>query len=275
MADIDAALADQSAGEPSRLGDLLVAAGKLSSEQLARALSAQFAIPFTSVSDPPPHVMAVIPLEFQKEHRLVPLRADGSHLSVAVAELPNTLALERLRQDWAHVEVFVAAGDEIDAVIASGGPRVEASKTLEDESAPDADALSENLFYEAQPVAPVAQPVVPSVRAPAPEAPVSSQAASSSTRPVKQALPVGPAARATVPVSVPVVSGANDGKRARRESLALPAWLHAADENTDARWTGALEGVAAPALASALARALIMRGLLSEQEVANLLKKTK
>ena len=39
--DVNAALADQSAGEPSRLGDLLVATGKLSSVQLAQALGVE------------------------------------------------------------------------------------------------------------------------------------------------------------------------------------------------------------------------------------------
>ena len=115
--DIDEALSDQRAGESARLGDQLIALGRLTSFQLAKALAAQHGLPYMGLPAIPPRVMAAIPLEYQRSHRLVPFRVDGDTVSVAVADPSNTDAVEELRYSLNRkVVVAIAPGDEIDAV---------------------------------------------------------------------------------------------------------------------------------------------------------------
>jgi hypothetical protein len=114
--DIADALSDQSAGEPSRLGDLLVAQGKLTPTQLAQALAEQYGVPFTTLPPLATAVLETVPLDFQRINRLVPIRVDGTRLSVAMADLANSDAVDALKEKWPEVEVFAAPGDEIDAL---------------------------------------------------------------------------------------------------------------------------------------------------------------
>ncbi|MBL8953707.1 MAG: general secretion pathway protein GspE, partial [Myxococcaceae bacterium] len=60
--DVDAALEHQSSGDPSRLGDLLVANGKLTAVQLARGLSLQSGLPFVQLEQVSPQVAALVPM---------------------------------------------------------------------------------------------------------------------------------------------------------------------------------------------------------------------
>lgn len=115
--DIDEALRDQSAGEAARLGDQLIALGKLTSFQLAKALASQHNLPYMGLPAIPPRVMAAIPLDYQQAHRLVPFRVDGDTVCVAVADPSNSDAIEELRYSLNRkVMVSIAPGDEIDAV---------------------------------------------------------------------------------------------------------------------------------------------------------------
>lgn len=117
QADLDLALNDQTAGEPARVGDLLVALGRLTPTQLARALSTQHAIPFIQLPPIPSDVLRTIPLEFQQQHRLVPFRVTGDAMSVAMADPSDADAVEELRVSMnKRVTRYVAASDEIDAI---------------------------------------------------------------------------------------------------------------------------------------------------------------
>lgn len=118
-ADVAAALADQSAGEPSRLGDLLVATGKLTSSQLAKALAEQYQLPYVDLPQLPQAVLDLVPLDLQRQFRMVPLESDGTELSIAMADLANIEVLAVLEQQWTKVHVHVAGGDEIDALHAT------------------------------------------------------------------------------------------------------------------------------------------------------------
>ncbi|MBM4778066.1 MAG: hypothetical protein GQE15_10245 [Archangiaceae bacterium] len=117
QADLDLALNDQTAGEPARVGDLLVALGRLTPTQLARALSTQHAIPFIQLPPIPSDVLRTVPLEFQQQHRLVPFRVTGDAMSVAMADPSDADAVEELRVSMnKRVTRYVAASDEIDAI---------------------------------------------------------------------------------------------------------------------------------------------------------------
>jgi hypothetical protein len=121
LKDLESALGEQRSGEPSRLGDLLVSLGKLSPLQLALALSAQYGVPFAELPPAPSAVIGVVPLDFQRQFRFVPIKIDGQALSIAMADLSQatTDVLPRLRKQFARVNLFVGSGDEIDAVHAA------------------------------------------------------------------------------------------------------------------------------------------------------------
>lgn len=121
LKDLESALGEQRSGEPSRLGDLLVSLGKLSPLQLALALSAQYGVLFAELPPAPSAVIGVVPLDFQRQFRFVPIKIDGQALSIAMADLSQatTDVLPRLRKQFARVNLFVGSGDEIDAVHAA------------------------------------------------------------------------------------------------------------------------------------------------------------
>ncbi|MGV3619755.1 MAG: hypothetical protein ACO1OB_03000 [Archangium sp.] len=140
-ADVDEALNDQNAGEPNRLGDLLLATGKISSQQLARALAEQHQVPFVELPALPQAVLDLVPLQLQREYRFVPLESKDAELSIAMADLSNLEVVERLEQTWSKVHVNVAAGDEIDALHATlSGLFVEPAAPAK------ASALADDLF---------------------------------------------------------------------------------------------------------------------------------
>jgi hypothetical protein len=124
-ADIEAALSDQSAGEPARLGDLLVSLGKLTPLQLARALSQQYGVKFISVPPLAREVLEAVPMDLQRRFRFVPIKVAQGSISVAMADLSHASSdvLPVLRKRWGTVNLFVSPADEIDALHAQqAGP---------------------------------------------------------------------------------------------------------------------------------------------------------
>lgn len=139
-ADIEEALRDQNAGEPNRIGDLLLATGKISSQQLARALAEQHQVPFVELPALPQAVLDLVPLQLQREYRFVPLESKDTELSIAMADLSNLEVVNRLEEQWSKVHVHVAAGDEIDALHAT------LSGLFVEPAAPKSTALADDLF---------------------------------------------------------------------------------------------------------------------------------
>lgn len=168
-AEIDAALLDQDAGEPSRLGDLLVSSGLLSSAQLARALAAQYEVPYVELPQLPQAVLDLVPMELQRQHRVVPLRSDGTELHIAMADLANLEVVASLERQWTKVHVSVASGDEIDALHATLSGLFEAPVRVSPGGGPAIDELFGGLELEPElpqevpPGAPPAVPVSPQV----------------------------------------------------------------------------------------------------------------
>ncbi len=161
--DVEIALADQSAGEPSRLGDLLLSTGRITPTALARALADQTGLPFADLSYVAPEASCLIPLEFQRAHRLVPFRLDrdegATRVHVALADPTLTDVVDELRaQLKREVVVYVAPIDDIESVHAAlageaaDGPVV-VGEALEDEIfvPPDPDVTTELAFPPPQP----------------------------------------------------------------------------------------------------------------------------
>ncbi len=152
-ADVASALADQSAGEPGRLGDLLVATGKLTSSQLAKGLAVQYQLPYVELPHLPQAVLDLVPLDLQRQFRVVPLKSEGAELWIAMADLANIEVLALLEQQWTKVHVNVSPGDEIDALHAglSGLFSSPQQNDAAPRSAPSADDLFGSFDLDAMP----------------------------------------------------------------------------------------------------------------------------
>ncbi|GEM_PF-952451 len=141
--DVESALADQSAGEPSRIGDLLLSTGKITPAALARALALQHELPFADLSYVAPEASGLIPLEFQRAHRLVPFRLDredgSTRVHIALADPTLHEVVDELKSQLKRaVIVHVAAIDDIENVHAalageSSGEPVVMGEVLEEE----------------------------------------------------------------------------------------------------------------------------------------------
>lgn len=122
QADIDLALMDQAAGDASRLGEQLVELGKLTPKQLAKALAQQHAVPLIELPPIPAEVLAVVPMDFQVRHRVVPFRVSAESVSIGMADPADEQALEELKATLGKkVMRYVVASDAIDAAHASMG----------------------------------------------------------------------------------------------------------------------------------------------------------
>jgi Type II secretion system (T2SS), protein E, N-terminal domain len=123
LEDVKQALGGQrSWGAGQRLGQLLVALGKASPQQVARALAEQSGLPYIELSEIPASVSALVPLEFQAEHQVVPFRVESDgrtdRILVAVADPTNLEIVDELRFQLArHIRVFVASSADIEMAL--------------------------------------------------------------------------------------------------------------------------------------------------------------
>ena len=73
---------------------------KLSKEQLGKALSKQFNIPYISLTDEkkniPPHVIEMLPIEFIREHKVYPIKREGNNLLVAMVDPASRRTLDEI-----------------------------------------------------------------------------------------------------------------------------------------------------------------------------------
>ena len=103
--DLDAAVNDQTNGEANRLGEILLELGRVSPMQLARALAAQYALPYVDLPEPQPAALRLVPADFQRNYRVIPFRVEqgarGPRTFVAVAD-PSVIAV--INQLKAHLK---------------------------------------------------------------------------------------------------------------------------------------------------------------------------
>jgi hypothetical protein len=118
-------------GQNHRLGAVMVAMGIITPKQLARGLSIQFDVPFVELPEIPPEVTALVSLDFQTEHRIIPFRLDmegkSERLHVAVEDPGALAAVDELRfQLRKTIRVYVAASDDIEnALLMARGEKLE------------------------------------------------------------------------------------------------------------------------------------------------------
>src|SRR5690348_754273 len=83
-----------------RIGELLVSLKACSEEQVLKGLAAQLELPYQlriGTEDIAPDLVAKVPINFAKQARILPLRADTDHVVVAVADPLDTGALDSVR----------------------------------------------------------------------------------------------------------------------------------------------------------------------------------
>jgi len=119
-ADLTAALAEQKKSG-RRLGDILIAMGRITPENLVDALSERLGIPKIGIDGliADPEVVNIIPLRIAKKHRVVALFKIQDRLTVAMADPLDMVAIDEIRyQTGLTVNRVIATPTEIDEAIA-------------------------------------------------------------------------------------------------------------------------------------------------------------
>ncbi|MCG7345002.1 Flp pilus assembly complex ATPase component TadA [Sporosarcina sp. ACRSL] len=99
-----------------KLGDALLQRGYITEQQLIEVLEFQLGIPHVNLFRYPfdPKLFNVVPKEFAKRNLLVPLKADGDRLFVAMSDPMDYLAVDDLRLSTGfHIETAIASKDDI------------------------------------------------------------------------------------------------------------------------------------------------------------------
>ncbi len=107
-------------GEGGRLGSILVRMGVLSESTLLEFLSQHYGVPTVELStcsfDPP--LLAVLPVAMAQEHLVVPVNQTASRLTLAMVDPTNSSLLEELRfRTGLHITPMVASESDIRATI--------------------------------------------------------------------------------------------------------------------------------------------------------------
>lgn len=130
---IAGALAEQ-ARTGSRLGEVLVHSGIITEPELVAILAEQFQLPLVDLSeyDPDPAALALIPEPLARHLRCVPIAVDDTTLYLAVADVLDDDTVSALREHT-HLELrgFLASRNSIDELLqrVNGGEYVSVAKS--------------------------------------------------------------------------------------------------------------------------------------------------
>jgi type IV pilus assembly protein PilB len=123
--DVVDALEEQRKCPETRLGDLLVAAGTVQEDDLYRALGEQMGVPYVHLGDfdVDPEATALLPLDFARAHRVLPLMLHEGRLVVATDDPSDSDALSALRfRAQRPIEAVLASRSDLDTAIAAHYP---------------------------------------------------------------------------------------------------------------------------------------------------------
>ncbi|MCG3089258.1 GspE/PulE family protein [Sporosarcina cyprini] len=99
-----------------KLGDSLLQRGYITEQQLIEVLEFQLGIPHINLFRYPfdPKLFNIVPKEFSKRNLIVPLKAEGDKLFVAMADPMDYLSIDDLRLSTGfHIEPAIASKDDI------------------------------------------------------------------------------------------------------------------------------------------------------------------
>lgn len=119
-----------------KIGQILIDMGIISDEQIAKALSSQLKIPFVRLVDVeiPKEIIALVPQELAENYTLIPVREVKNQLVIAMANPLEFYALDDLRF-ITQMKLFLAVAPQSDILSAIG--RSYPRKSLESELGPD------------------------------------------------------------------------------------------------------------------------------------------
>ncbi len=119
-----------------KIGQILIDMGIISDEQIAKALSSQLKIPFVRLVDVkiPKEIIALVPQELAENYTLMPVREVKNQLVIAMANPLEFYALDDLRF-ITQMKLFLAVAPQSDILSAIG--RSYPRKSLESELGPD------------------------------------------------------------------------------------------------------------------------------------------
>lgn len=266
--DVEVALSGQALGDRARLGEILVSQRRISTQQLARALSVQHSVPYVELPPVPASVLQLVPMDFQRIHRVAPFRVEDGRVSVAVAEPGNVESLEALKGLLApRLEplIFVAPGDAIDAL--HDAPGTASFKT----PPPAVSASTISGFYETttQPAAALRRQLEsPSARAPAGNVVLDTHLTQGPPQQYDDSNPIADATLAQRPFDM---TGPQEGSWSPLPSQSPVPSRESAITHPD--WSKALETIAPSRLIVAVTKALLRRGLLQERDIIDSLSK--
>lgn len=113
-AQLQEALQQKAPGQ--KLGDALLQRGYITEQQLIEVLEFQLGIPHVSLYRYPidPKLTNLIPKEFAKRNMVMPLKAEGDRLLVAMADPMDFFVIDDLRLSTGfHIETAIASKDDI------------------------------------------------------------------------------------------------------------------------------------------------------------------
>lgn len=113
-AQLQTALAEKPKGQ--KIGDALLQRGYITEQQLIEVLEFQLGIPHVNLFRYPfdPKLFNVVPKEFAKRNLIVPLKAEGDRLFVAMSDPMDYLSVDDLRLSTGfHIETAIASKDDI------------------------------------------------------------------------------------------------------------------------------------------------------------------
>lgn len=147
--EVNAALGAQRAGgSRDRLGQVLLAMKRgVTPSHIARALGVQYELPYVELPQIPSSVSAMVPMEFQTEHKIIPfqLEREGKveRLHLAISDPSKLDLVDELRfQLGKPIRVFVAAADDIEEFLSALGGDVAELDAFEADDSPE-DAVTD------------------------------------------------------------------------------------------------------------------------------------
>jgi general secretion pathway protein E len=135
----EALIAQQADPTGPRFGEILIKAKLATEEQVLRAIAIQLDLPFVSSIDAalvPADLARLVPINFAKAARILPLGRDGDEIRVAVADPLDTTAQDNLA---------VLLGAPLSPVVAPAAVIVDAINQVYDRTANRHDRLMEDL----------------------------------------------------------------------------------------------------------------------------------
>ncbi|HEX4803160.1 MAG TPA: type II secretion system ATPase GspE [Myxococcaceae bacterium] len=147
---LEEALATQ-ADKGGRIGEILVGLKAVSEEDVAKALAVQLDLPYLpkiSADSVQPDLVKLVPINFAKQARILPLALDGEAVALAVADPLDTAVLDHARLLLQrNVSPLIALGSTIVDAINSVYDRAinEAEQLVGEMEAQDLDTLAHEL----------------------------------------------------------------------------------------------------------------------------------